>query len=420
MIGNLTLIASIIITVILFLFAKLNTTTPIALWTFLAQLTGLLGSILISWNYLLATRFTIFEKTFDGLDRVYKIHNLIGNLSFIILINHPIFLIISNLPFNSTKLYLIPNLSNLPYALGILSLYSLIIFVSLTIFIDLPYKIWKKTHEAIGLVIILGAIHVLLINSDISVYPPLKIWIIGFNIIAIIAYFYKRYLYYLIQPNSNYIIKEILHQRNYLLISLFPKDNNKIIKFNPGQFAFFSVKNDSRDEHPFSILDQQNNQIKIGTKVIGNFTLLLSSLKEGSEITVRGPYGSFANNISKHNKMVWISGGIGITPFFEMVKALKDDQEVVMIHTAHSSEPRIFSDMYKDLQLSKPNFKFHLHLSDVEGRIDDRNIKRYTSLDGDTYIYICGPSQMMESLSRNLPNNGVKRKRIIFEDFKFK
>ena len=56
MIGNYSIILSVLVTIILFFLSKLGNTNPIQIFTFLAQITGLLGSVLISLNFILATR----------------------------------------------------------------------------------------------------------------------------------------------------------------------------------------------------------------------------------------------------------------------------------------------------------------------------------------------------------------------------
>jgi predicted ferric reductase len=420
MIGNYSIIFSVLITVILFFIAKIGTSEPIRIFTFLAQITGLLGSVLISFNFILATRNKLVEKAFNGLDKAYKVHNLLGNIAFILVVNHPLFLIINSLPFNTTKLYLVPTLTNLPYTFGILALYSLIILVALTIFVDLPYKIWKRTHEVMGLVIIFGSLHSFLITSDMSVYLPLKVWILGLNILAIIAYVYKRYFYYLIRPKNNYVVQSIEHDKNYLLINLVATNLEKYIEFKPGQYAFFSLQNDTRDEHPFSILEQDGPNLRIGTKVVGKFTLDLTQLKKGIEVNVNGPFGSFASNMDRANEMVWISGGIGITPFLSMIKKLKTHQKVTMIHSSKNNEPALFTKLFKDYTYFFPNFKFIVHYPSLDGRLNEENINKYVELTSQSYVYLCGPKEMMDTFSQKLPKKGIKQKRIIYEDFTLK
>lgn len=413
MIGNLSIISSLLITTILFFIARIGNPQIVHVWTFLAKITGLFASILISWNFILAIRLPFLEKMFGGLDKVYRVHNILGQLGFIIVVNHPLFLILDSLPFNTSKLYLLPNISNLPYTFGILGLYSLITLLVLTIFIDLPYKLWKKTHEVMGLVIIFGGLHGLLITSDTSNYLPLKIWIVGFSILGLLSYIYKRYIYYLIKPKNNYIVTNITHEKSYLLIEMESVDPNKFITFKSGQFAFFSRNDDPRDEHPFSILEQNGKNIKIGAKVIGKFTINMTNLKIGDKFNVYGPFGSFSNDLHKAKNIVFISGGIGITPFLSMFKDLKDGQNATIIHTCRSEEPKLFTDMFnKNNQI--------VHCSNEAGHLNVSHLAKYANLSADTYVFICGPTQMMEDLSNSLPSLGIKQKHIIYEDFNLK
>lgn len=414
------MLACAFITFVLFLLSKIGNPRNIEGIIVLAQLSGLATSVLISWNFILATRSKFLEKLFGGLDRVYLYHKIIGNLAFILAISHPIFLIVGALPYNLTKLYLVPSILNVPYALGIMSLYLLILLISITIFLDLPYRFWKKTHEFIGLVIILGGLHSVLVSSDISFYMPLKIWMIFWNILAILSYLYKRFFYYLYIPKNNYKIKSILQDKDYLVMSLVASDLNKVIDFKPGQFAYFSLNKDMRDDHPFSILEQNGPNLSIGTKIIGAFTLSLLNLKEGAEINVFGPFGTFSSNLEKNNNMLWISGGIGITPFLSMARSLKSDQKVTLIHTSRSDESQIFVKLFTYLSKTNTNFKFVTHYSDKLGHLDENKINEIIPLSSDIRVYICGPQIMMETLSESLPRKGILNKRIIFEDFSLK
>lgn len=420
MTGIISIFISALVTILLFLLSKIGNPRNIEGMIFLAQATGLATSLLISWNFILATRTQFLEKIFGGLDKVYMYHKIIGNLAFIFAISHPIFLILGSLPYNLTQLYLIPSPSNVPYGLGIVSLYLLITLISITIFIDLPYKLWKKTHEFIGLVIILGGLHSVLVSSDISFYLPLKIWMVFWNLIAIIAYVYKRFIYYLCIPRANYEVLEISQDKDYLLMKLKLANSQKGIQFRSGQFAFFSLENDRRDDHPFSILEQNGEYLTIGTKIIGGFTLALSKLQKSQKLNVYGPFGYFSNNIDKNEKMLWISGGIGITPFLSMARGLKSNQEVTMIHTSRSDEPHIFTKMFTEYTISNPKFKFVNYYSDKLGHLDEIKINDIVPLNFDVRVYLCGPQIMMETLADLLPRKGIMNKRIIFEDFSVK
>lgn len=413
MVGIISISFSLIITLLLFTFARIANPQTITTWLLLAKISGLFGSILIAWNYVLATKNIYIEKLFSGLDKAYKIHNIIGNLGFILVVLHPTFLILNSLPYDMSKVYLFPSISNLPYAFGILSLYSLILLIFFTIFVNLPYKLWKLTHEFMGLVIIFASLHGLYITSDTSLFLPLMLWILIWNIIAIIAFFYKRYFYYSINSKDNYVVNKIEQDKNYLSLELIAVSSNEALNFKAGQFAFFSLSNDERNDHPFSILEQNGLNLKVGVKIKGEFTLKLSQLTIDSKITVLGPFGSFSNSLADAKNIVFVSGGIGITPFLSMIKSIRPDQTYTMIHTCRTDEPILFTKMFS-------NYKIILHYSDKNGHLNAQNIKQYISLNSDTYIYICGPTRLMKNLMETLPEYGVQKNKIIYEDFDLK
>lgn len=418
MIGVLSIVLSVLVTSAIFFNSKIINPSPINLWIFLAQSSGIFGALLLSWNYILATRLSIVEKIFGGLDKVYKTHTTLGHLAFILILNHPVFLLIGGLPNNLSKLYLIPSLNNMSYAFGIVALYVFIILLIFTIFIDLPYSFWKKTHELMGIVIILAILHSLYIVSDVSRYLPLRYWLILWNFIAILAFIYKRFIYYIARKRNNYVVKNIEQDKNYIVLTLAPTELKNMIIFKSGQFAFFSIGN-NHEEHPFSILEQNEGEIKIGTKIIGKFTLEMANLSAGAKVSVNGPFGMFSDSVNKAKEVVFISGGIGITPFLSMIKEAKD-KNITMIHTAKSGDSNLLVNIFINYSYYFPNFKFIHHLSDNLGRLNRDIVKGYANLSNDTYVYLCGPTSMMEFLSADLPKAGIKRKRIIFEDFKLK
>jgi predicted ferric reductase len=67
-----------------------------------------------------------------------------------------------------------------------------------------------------------------------------------------------------------------------------------------------------------------------------------------------------------------------------------------------------------------PNFKFVIHCSATDGRLNEETISKYVELSNKLYVYLCGPKEMMDNFSQRLPKKGIKQKRIIYEDFALK
>ena len=74
---------------------------------------------------------------------------------------------------------------------------------------------------------------------------------------------------------------------------------------------------------PFSVSnDPSQARVRISIKKSGDYTgEKVPLLKKGDKAIVMGPYGMFGERYLKHDRdMIWIAGGIGITPFLSMAK----------------------------------------------------------------------------------------------------
>lgn len=384
-----------------------------------AQILGILGFMGISWASLLSIRHAVLEELFGGLDKTYRIHHLLGGSAFILIINHPLLLIIDSLPSNTLKTYLLPG-PTISYTLGVLALYVLLILLILTLFINLPYKLWKLTHEWMGVVILLAGLHAYLVPSALANFLPLKIWIISWGVAALAGYIYKRFGYYRLSAGANYRVEQITREGETVIARLVHDGVGRPLNFVPGQFAFFALPDKPRDEHPFSILSQVRERIAIGFKLSGQFTHKAGELKEGAIVKVHGPFGTFGQILESAKEMVWVAGGIGITPFATMAMGIRPDQRVTFFYTSRVEGPVILTRAFGRFAQMTPNFQMVEHITEKAGHLTAQVIQNTVQLTSKTYVLLCGPKPMMEELTEQLVSIGIKRKRIIYEDFSLK
>lgn len=415
MIGWLSVVISMLATIGLWWSAKgIN---PIETWELAAsQLLALLGIMSLSWTYILAIRHNIIERYWGGLDLAYKAHHILGGLAFVALINHVLLLIVDSLPYNKTAIYLIPG-RNLAYTLGIAALYILLFLLVLTLYVRLPYRYWKWSHEWMGIVIILGGLHGLLVSSDTTLYAPLWYWVLGWSVLATVSFAYKRFGYYWRNIEEYKIIKSG-RDNNLLVVQL--EACARIIKFSPGQYGFFSFPDRPRDEHAFSILGSDERLLIIGVKVFGNFTKKLSLASPNSRLLINGPFGTFGEKMATAKHCVWVAGGIGITPFLSMARAIRAEQKVEMYFCARVMPASVITEPFVMLEKTKSNFKFLPCETSHGERLTGARIFEDTSSDKSATYFLCGPSSMMENLAEQLAQLGIARSHIIYEDFAFK
>ena len=409
-------IASYIVTLVLYMLAK--TQVPAYDYTqVVVQMTGLLGIVSLGWSFVLSLRHRILEKWFGGLDLVYRIHHIVGGMSLILLLQHPLFLIIGELPLNRVVFYLVPGL-RLDYTLGQLALYFMIFLLALTFYVPLPYRYWKWSHEWMGIVMILGALHSFLVSSDTTTNPLIMIWIAAWSVIAILSYIYKRFVYYLWQNKATYVVERIEQMPQMYMMRL--RAEGSAIDFEPGEFGFFSFSARRRDDHAFSIWESSGNTLTIGVKILANFTRELSKLSPGFTLEVRGPFGTFAQKIELAQHAVFVAGGIGITPFNSMLKIIKPTQRVEMFFCARVMPPNILTDPFVAKANSSENFKFAACETSKMKRLSAQDIYEQSGKDLKAYYFLCGPKEMMVSIATELVKIGVRRSRVIYEDFGFK
>lgn len=413
---------SVLITLNLFVISKWNLNSEVTLsWITISQVISLVGTVLLCLSFVLSSRFRWLENLFGGLDKVYKIHHFTGGLGFVLLIHHPLFLAINVLPRTdlTLKYFWFSNL--ISYNYGIFALYIMLLLLVLTLIINLPYNLWLKTHEFMGVVLIFASLHILTIVSDVSRYSPLRFWIVLWLVLALVAVIYKRFLYNLIGPRYRYVIES--NRVIGDIVEIWLKPITKQMNYYAGQFVFANFESLGKEVHPFSISSNGfDGRVRLDIKILGDYTLKTKSLKQGEIATLYGPYGKFYESLLGKSDLVWIAGGIGITPFMGMLDLAKrwNKQKVELIYCAKTESEMIFDEEIRNKIRECDNFSYCPHCSNNKGRITAKSILEIVGNFNNKKFLLCGPVEMMTSLSEQLAELGVKRKNIIFEDFNFK
>jgi len=420
----------------------LFSTLPIIIWIFTAKIEpiftnistlsasigeifGLVGIVMFSLNFILATRLHFIEKLFNGLNNVYQKHNLLGQTAFILLLFHPLLLAprySSTLKEAASFLWIGDSLGR---NLGIFALMTMLLLITLTLYLRPKYNIWKVTHKFFGLALFLGSLHAYLIPSYIMENPILKMYVLGFAILGIFAFVYRTILGRFLIRKFEYVVQNVKKLGNKTIeITLKPK--NKKIIFIPGQFIFISFlqKGLTREEHPFSILSSPDEDLlKITVKASGDYTQqLFNNLQKGAVAKIEGSFGSFSYKNYSNKNQIWIAGGIGITPFVSFIKSIKPGlgYNIKLFYCVRRKDEAFYLNLFKQYDQSFNNaFQVIPFYSEEKGHISIEYIHKVIPNINEYDFYICAPPRMIQELRKDLTSCGIQTSKIHSEEFDF-
>ena len=150
---------------------------------------------------------------------------------------------------------------------------------------------------------------------------------------------------------------------------------------------------------------------------------LLDSVKRGDEFTISGPAGNFYHEpLTDGNRLVFIAGGSGITPFRSIIREVADrglDHEITLFYGSRTPDDIIFDRELSKISERHSNIRAHFVISDPPkgyagktGFITAGLIKESVKDIGGATFYLCGPDVMYRFVEEELQKLGVTKRKI--------
>ena len=191
-------------------------------------------------------------------------------------------------------------------------------------------------------------------------------------------------------------------------------------KFNFKAGQYITIKQNISGEEvrrAYSICSSNTEGICVGVKRVEGgkmSSFLTTNIKEGDILEVMPPTGNF---ILQGKNVVGICAGSGITPIISMIKT--HDSNFTLIYGNQTISSTMFYDDLKELNV-KTFFVFSKEKVEgaKEGRVNVNVLeslpKKILSADA---FFICGPGEMIDTVSAFLLKKGIKKSKIHFERF---
>lgn len=199
---------------------------------------------------------------------------------------------------------------------------------------------------------------------------------------------------------------------------LTPADGETLPEAIPGQYI--SVRTKVPGEQ-YAMIRQytvtavtDNNEYRISVKreagnPDGKFSNFLHDhAQAGFELEVSSPAGEFTLDAGT-NDVLFISGGVGVTPLYRMLNAATGRQ-TAFIQCAHNAKVAAFTE-----QIEAKADRYVTVFSDERSQITKEDIANV--LTSDATIYVCGPVAFMQNVIEQLHDLGVDDSRIRYEFF---
>lgn len=206
------------------------------------------------------------------------------------------------------------------------------------------------------------------------------------------------------------------------------------LQFTPGQYGGFTLINPSETDaggvtRRFSLLSTPNDPyLAIAVRIQSSaYKRVMNSLQVGDEIKFAGPTGNFVCHEDLTTPAVFIAGGIGITPFYSIIRHAAQQQRtqsMTLFYGNQSKKDAAFFDELTELQKIQPSFKFVPTFANPDaswqgetGYITHTLLKKYITDIHQPVYYICGSPAMVTALQETLVEMGIDETRIKVEDF---
>lgn len=172
--------------------------------------------------------------------------------------------------------------------------------------------------------------------------------------------------------------------------------------------------------------------LRIGAKFYpesSTFKKKLISMQPGDQIIAGQLAGDFVLPQDKLQKLVFIAGGIGITPFRSMIKYLLDIEEkrnIILLYSSKLAHEFVYKGLFdKSYQKIGTNTVYVLTdmrnvPSDWQGRvgyIDDKAIKKEIPDYKERIFYLSGPHLMVDAFAITLKRMGIPGNKIKLDFF---
>lgn len=392
---------------------------------FVARQLGLIGTIILFWQFMLGIRGLV-SRLIPDLIWVNSLHQKLGKYGYLLIFFHPVLMFFH---YMSVGINIIGPKFETDFdkykTLGVIG-FSLITFVWIASAIlrgKVKFRPWKRIHFVVYIALPLLILHGLNIGMTLSTNRNLRYYWLLLSILLAAAIIYRL----LINVGVFKVRYRVIEKKNLTsdTVQLTMQPTSRKLVPTEGQFIY--IQTDLFGEsHPFTVshFDETSGYLSISPKLSGPFSAKLQGLEVGKTVLLDGPFGVFTKEgYTTERPLVILAGGIGITPFVRLVEKMSSGwRKEVHLFWGNKTESDIA--FKEEFERAKSQGLEVIHVisnqesySGEKGYITEDLLRKYLG-DLTKYEYfVCGPPAMTSALLPVVEKSRVPANQIHAEKF---
>jgi predicted ferric reductase len=412
---------------------ELATRSPLsgdgALLTELSRWSALLGTYCSLLIIVLVARVPALERSV-GLDRMVMWHRRLGPLALVLVGAHVVLATLGYAAFEGAS-YLAQTwafATGYSWVLPAMAGFALMVMAGLASWRvarrSMKYETWWVTHLYFYLAIALAYLHQITLGQQFVTHSWARwIWIAMYVITfgLLIAY---RVAAPVLRSRRHGLTVHAVTRESKDTVSIWVSGRDLDgLRARGGQFFGwrFLTREMWWQSHPYSLsAGPDNTFLRITVKDLGDHSRSLARLKPGTRVVAEGPYGVFTADSRHGDRVVLVAGGVGVTPIRALLDELPAQVSVDVLYRAPRPEALVLRKELDAIAAARPQVRVrYLVGSRHDYPINARTLAYLVPDIGSADVYVCGPSQLVDTVVEAGRHLGIEPHRLHHEAFSF-
>lgn len=369
---------------------------------------GSVSILLMAWSNILATRMSLLEGFFGGLDRMYKWQRWFGALAVGAMWLHTQTIDDVKGIRGASR-----DVAKAAEDLAGTGTYLLYALVGISILRWIPTRWWRLTHKLLVVPYAFACWHFFTATKPYANDSAWGRWFLAFMIAGLVAWAYRLVWRDVIRRGRIHRVRTVESSGDTVTLELEPL--GQPLHYDLGQFAFLKFRTRGLAEpHPFTIASSPEEPVlRFMIRNLGDWTERLGDeVHPGMRVVVEGPYGRLHPLPSRPaDNVVWVAGGVGITPFVGAATS-RDRADGPVPHLFYCVKSRDDAPGLAELETADREGRIilHRHASNDGSRLRADDLVRTFGSGGlrGAHVVMCGPTSLVKSMGGVIRELGAR------------